>query len=129
MKPFKLDVKHVLIKAREAFEAGTLQAEKNTGQGLCPKYVGPCAIGVAISREKARFLDKGGADNRAYGIDAQIESGIVLVENERDGEALSELQQAHDEWAGEGEIKQNKTAFNDLLTQLEIEYGVGHAAG
>ncbi len=93
-------------KAREAYDAGVLQAQKRPGSKECnySQELGPCAIGVSIEDQKAALL----FDWNMTNIGTLLVTGEVAIEgltppdvyNSPGGDLILRLQATHDHWAG-----------------------------
>lgn len=86
-KPIVLRKREVIAKARKAWLAGKLQANREVGTAGTCRYAGPCAIGIALTAAQRRRFDHEGG-----GIMSLRHIGAVRFS----GEWAAELQNAHD---------------------------------
>lgn len=86
-------------KIRASYAAGKLARQVYPDMAAMYRVNGaPCAVGVCLTDEEARFLDNCEDD---YGISGQIYKGYVIPHAQEEACWWSDLQDAHDgqQWA------------------------------
>lgn len=124
MKTIKLNMQDVVIKAREAYDAGLLQAQNQDKQhaGEC-SYAGPCAIGVSLPADQRERFDNPRKWLGDTSIDSLSRQGAIAFETAEELSDATDLQISHDNWVGSAGSMREKD-FVERLTHLEDKYGV-----
>lgn len=94
--PINLPKALVIEKAREAYLAGRLIAQKPEGGSCYYRDEGghPCGVGAAFTDEQAELVRAAGHNELA--VEKLVSNGLVKT---RCGAFLGKLQSAHDDWA------------------------------